>query len=74
MNLRDLLLGYRAGGLTVAIDEGLCTGCGACTRICPEGILYVDDQLGVCKVTDQSKCDGFRGCERVCPVGAIKVH
>ena len=74
MNLRDLLMGNKPTGLTVAIDEGLCTGCGACAQICPRGILYVDDQAGVCKVTDHSKCDGFRGCESVCPVGAIKVN
>lgn len=58
----------------VVIDEELCTGCGACVKLCPKNILFLDKQANVCKVTDENRCDKRRGCERVCPSGAIKIH
>ena len=58
----------------VVIDEELCTGCGACVKLCPQKILFVDEKDKVCRVTDETKCDKFRGCERVCPTEAIKIH
>ncbi len=57
----------------VFIDENLCIGCGACVKLCPIKILYIDQKSGKCKVTDESKCDRLRGCERICPVGALKI-
>jgi NAD-dependent dihydropyrimidine dehydrogenase PreA subunit len=59
---------------TVIIDSERCIGCGACVRICPRQILYIDEQTGVCDVTDQTKCDRLRGCEFICPTQAIKVR
>jgi NAD-dependent dihydropyrimidine dehydrogenase PreA subunit len=58
----------------VVIDETLCTGCGACVKLCPRKILFVDATDHVCRVTDETQCDKFRGCERVCKTGAIKIH
>jgi len=58
----------------VIIDEQACIGCGACVEMCPQGILYVDESEGVCKVTDESKCDKYAGCENVCPTEAIKIN
>ena len=58
----------------VVIDEVKCTGCGACAKLCPKKILYVDKATKKCKVTDETLCDKFRGCERVCKAGAIKIH
>lgn len=57
----------------VMIDEKTCIGCGACVRLCPQKILYIDEADKVCKVTDETKCDRRRGCERVCPTKAIKI-
>jgi len=56
----------------VIIDKGTCTGCGACVEICPNKILYLDDEK--CKVTDETRCDRSKGCEYVCPTGAIKIQ
>ena len=58
----------------VVIDQQLCTGCGACVKLCPQKILFLDKVAHSCKVTEETKCDKRRGCERVCPVGAIKIH
>lgn len=58
----------------VVIDEDLCTGCGACTAMCPKQILHVGSDTDICQVTDETQCDKLRGCERVCPSGAIKIH
>jgi len=55
----------------VKIDEQECIGCGACTDVCPQKILYVDG--GVCKVTDNSKCQSCGDCKSVCPMDAIEV-
>lgn len=56
----------------VLIDEEECIGCGACVDICPNKILYLDDDTY--KVSDETKCDKSRGCENVCPTGAIRIH
>ncbi len=61
------------GNKIVQIDEGACTGCGACVEVCPRKILYIDEKDNVCKVTDESRCDLRAGCERVCPTGAIRI-
>lgn len=58
----------------VVIDEDLCVGCGACVKLCPKKILFLDAAEHICRVTDEAQCDKRRGCERVCPVEAIKIH
>jgi len=58
----------------VEIDETLCTGCGACVKMCPAQILYIDNKTKTAKVTDDKACDRLAGCMRVCKVGAIKVN
>ena len=54
------------------IDPGLCIGCGACVKACPEG-----DVLGVvggtAVVVNGLRCVGHGRCEEACPVGAIQV-
>jgi len=57
----------------VKINETTCTGCGNCVDMCPQGILYIDEKTGKCKVTDGSKCDRLGGCERVCQSKSIKI-
>lgn len=58
----------------VQINEELCTGCGDCVNMCPMGILYIDEETNLCKVTDHQKCDLRRGCESACPYEAIKIR
>lgn len=58
----------------VEINEELCLGCGACTDICPQHILYLDEKANVARITDDRKCDRMWGCERACLVEAIKIN
>ncbi len=55
----------------VKIDEQSCIGCGACTDVCPQEILYIDS--GACKVTDASKCISDKACQDVCPMDCIEI-
>jgi NAD-dependent dihydropyrimidine dehydrogenase PreA subunit len=57
----------------VLIDELLCIGCGACVKICPKKILFIDKEIDKCKVADEDKCGKSRCCEKICPVKAIKI-
>lgn len=54
------------------IDPSLCAGCGACTKVCPEGdILKMINSRAV--LVSPTKCVGHGECERACPVNAIKL-
>ena len=52
------------------IDPTLCSGCGACTKVCPEGdILKMISHKAV--LVGPTKCVGHGECERACPFNAI---
>ncbi len=54
------------------IDPTLCGGCGACTRVCPEGdILKLVNNRA--ELVSPSKCVGHGECEKACPMDAIKL-
>jgi ferredoxin len=40
--------------MSIKIDRLKCVGCGACTLVCPVGVLYVDN--------DDMKCHVMEGC------------
>ena len=55
-------------GLTVTVDEDLCTDCGACADICIYGALeMVDDKVE----RDWEKCFGCGRCVTICPTEAL---
>lgn len=54
------------------VDTSLCIGCGACTRVCPEGdILKLVNHKAV--LVSPTKCVGHGECEVACPMGAINL-
>jgi NAD-dependent dihydropyrimidine dehydrogenase PreA subunit len=60
----------RLEGLTVAVDEDLCTDCGECAEVCIFGALEMMDG----KVQrDYEKCFGCGRCVTVCPTEAISI-
>lgn len=55
----------------IEIDEGKCTGCGACVTKCAEGALAIVD--GKAKVVNEVFCDGLGACIGECPEDALKI-
>lgn len=52
------------------IDQVKCLGCGACTRVCPEGdILGMIN--GKAELIEPSHCIGHGACKSACPTDAI---
>ncbi|HEY8278092.1 MAG TPA: NAD(P)-binding domain-containing protein [Bdellovibrionota bacterium] len=52
------------------INPTVCSGCAACTAVCPEGdILRIIDHKAV--LVSPIRCLGHGECERSCPTGAI---
>lgn len=63
---------YREAG-TIAVNQSACTGCGACSRICPSDVLHLEN--GRVKVCQDSGfgCIACGHCMMVCPNGSISV-
>ena len=54
----------------IVIQEGRCTGCGACVEVCPEGAIYlVEDKASV----DRALCRECEACIAACPTQAITI-
>ncbi len=51
------------------VNQEKCTGCGACTEVCPTEAIHVQDG----KAGISLDCIDCGSCPRVCPEGAIKM-
>jgi thioredoxin reductase (NADPH) len=54
------------------IEQGLCIGCGACVKACPEGEVLTLVK-GKATLIDPSHCIGHGACSRSCPFDAISL-
>ncbi len=50
------------------VDQGNCTGCGVCVRICPAGAIGVSRGVAI---IDQDRCTACGACAEACPRAAI---
>ncbi len=61
----------RMEGLTVEVDEDLCTGCEECMEVCIfKGMEMIDEEARV----NQDNCLGCGRCESICPNDAISIE
>jgi len=61
---------HRMEGLTVEVDQDVCTGCGDCLEVCVfAGMEMFDDKAKV----NQDRCLGCGRCEVACPSEAISI-
>jgi len=53
----------------IMIDLVMCTGCGTCIDICPEGVFGIKetDKRKTSEILDEAKCFVCRACEVRCP-------
>lgn len=63
---------------SIAVDNKLCQGCGACRIVCPTKAPYYPKPSAGGELIEKTKidealCNYCGACERVCPVDAIKV-
>lgn len=57
-------------GITIAVDDDICVGCGVCVPMCPFQALKMDDdgKLEIIKAL----CKGCGTCAVACPSGALQ--
>jgi len=58
--------------ITASVNEGACTGCGTCVKLCPYNAIQKDEK-GVAKVNDVL-CKGCGVCAASCPERAIAMR
>jgi NAD-dependent dihydropyrimidine dehydrogenase PreA subunit len=63
---------YLRGVTTLALDDGLCTGCGICATVCPHAVFAIDDGLAV--IRDRDACMECGACALNCETEAITVN
>lgn len=55
----------------IVIDEGKCTNCGECVKICPSEVYKFEGERVV--VNNSSECSNCQSCVSVCEPNAINV-
>lgn len=58
----------------LVIDEGTCTGCGTCIKVCPAGsISFNEDGVAVRNALSGEGCNACLACIHACPSGAFEL-
>jgi NAD-dependent dihydropyrimidine dehydrogenase PreA subunit len=63
---------YLRGVTTLALDDGLCTGCGTCEMVCPHAVFAMTN--GFAAIRDRDACMECGACALNCETGAITVR
>jgi NAD-dependent dihydropyrimidine dehydrogenase PreA subunit len=64
-------LRYLEDVVSLALNANDCVGCGACTMVCPHGVLAMDGRK--VKVVDLNGCMECGACVLNCPTDALSV-
>jgi len=64
-------LRYLEDVATLTLDQEKCVGCGACTQVCPHGVLAMNEHKA--KIVDLNGCMECGACITNCPTEAINV-
>ena len=57
--------------VTLTLDAAACVGCGACTLVCPQGVLAMEG--GRAQIVDRNGCMECGACALNCPTFALTV-
>lgn len=53
------------------VDKEHCVACGSCVKVCPLGIINIEQ--GVYAKINTDKCVGCGKCARTCPASVINI-
>jgi len=62
---------YLKDVVTLKFNAEACTGCGMCTRVCPQEVFRIED--GRVVLADRDACMECGACAKNCPAEAISV-
>ncbi len=63
---------YLRGVTTLELDPRLCTGCGTCAMVCPQGVLAMGEDGAA--ILDRDACMECGACATNCETEAITVR
>ena len=55
----------------ITLNSAACTGCGTCAKVCPQGVIGMQDKKAF--LAFEERCMECGACQLNCPTGAITV-